>query len=357
MMLAGSMAFCQIVTVDVIMPGGNQADGNAGYLVSTGKFGSQPEPQKQKISGGKCHFEVDIDSPVLLQFECRSFTQAVMASPGESITLRGRQVEGASLQRDYVEQVSDLWTSYNRDRSKVAGAYRLLEERLKTKNTDSLAAIFQTSEYRQYLQALNSVADSHRQRLLANIRSHSASVLPLIAVYSGSNAVPPTEDMYEALSPEIRLTDYGKRFREYLDGRLVGHEAIDFTLPDAGGKEHSLKELLQGNRYLIVDFWASWCGPCRRGIPTMKTLAHKYASEGLAVVNVSVDKKAEVWQKALKEEQMPWINLLDTEGVALRYGVGSIPAVFLIKAGDKTVMFEKLYGDAIPASLYRIFGY
>ncbi|WP_046403004.1 TlpA disulfide reductase family protein, partial [Odoribacter sp. N15.MGS-14] len=124
---------------------------------------------------------------------------------------------------------------------------------------------------------------------------------------------------------------------------------------DADGKEHTLKELLAGHRYLLIDFWASWCGPCRRGIPEVKEFAKKYATDGLAILSISIDEKKDAWEKALKEEQMPWTNLLDEGYVSKSFGVTTIPSLFLIDAEGK-VLFEKLYGDAVRRKLTDILG-
>ena len=84
----------------------------------------------------------------------------------------------------------------------------------------------------------------------------------------------------------------------------------DFTLPDADGNMHSMKELLKGHDYLMIDFWASWCKPCRRGLPFMKDYAKKYEKDNLAMLNVSIDKKREDWIKANNDENLPWTSLL-----------------------------------------------
>ena len=167
----------------------------------------------------------------------------------------------------------------------------------------------------------------------------------------------PTQDMYDELSDEVKNTAYGKAFKKALDTSWIGKEMADFTLPDAKGKMHSMKKLLKGKDYLMIDFWASWCKPCRRGLPFMKDYAKKYMKKKkLAMLNVSIDKNKEDWLKANKEENLPWTSLWDDQGVAKsKFGVQAIPSVWLLDKNGK-VIFAHKWGDAIGAELRKVFG-
>src|SRR5690606_35410055 len=103
-------------------------------------------------------------------------------------------------------------------------------------------------------------------------------------------------------------------------------------IPDQHGKKVSLSDFK--GKYVLLDFWASWCAPCRKVIPELKALYEKYKDKNFSIVNVSLDEKREEWLKALTEEQMPWTNLLAVNGlesqVADLYHIRAIPYTLLI---------------------------
>lgn len=110
---------------------------------------------------------------------------------------------------------------------------------------------------------------------------------------------------------------------------------------DAEGNEVKLSEVVAKNKYTILEFWASWCGPCRAEIPNLAKAYKKYKSKGLAIYSFSVDAKQDDWLKALKEENTTWINVLSKNGFKdecpMQYGIQGVPASFLI-AADGTIV-------------------
>ena len=350
----GLLGKAQNLTVEAVVPENINANGYLGYLVTDGGFSGSKQELKQPIADGKCSFRLTIDGPTVLNFENRFYTFGLAAKPGETIRLNGRSVEGASLQDEFGRIVTKSWSDYNRDLSVVNKSFPefsgLSKSKASSEEPDSV-------RYCEFLAALNLAKENHRKRLIDNVNENPESMMPLVAISHSAGVVAPTEEMYDALSDKMKESAEGVAFRKFLDTRLTSRQAPEFELCDSAGVAHTLESLLEGNKYLIIDFWASWCGPCRKGIPVMKQLAKKYSKEGLAVVNISVDTDRDAWIKALDKEQMPWVNLIDTKGVKREYGVSGIPSVFLIRSSDKTVCFEKLYGNNIPAELYRIFGY
>lgn len=124
---------------------------------------------------------------------------------------------------------------------------------------------------------------------------------------------------------------------EYESRKVVrpGLEAPLFELKTAAGETISL-ESLRG-KYLLVDFWASWCGPCRRSMPGLKEVYAKYHDKGFEILGVSIDSDADAWKKAMSEDGTPWLHVLDEPAagnrgskVATTYGVRFIPCFFLL---------------------------
>ena len=117
----------------------------------------------------------------------------------------------------------------------------------------------------------------------------------------------------------------------------VGNPFTDFTgvMPD--GNEASLQHYRSRAEYMLVDFWASWCGPCRRSMPGLKQLLAKYGDR-LIIVGVSVDKEEKAWLQAIDELELTWPQIRDVDGVgADLYGITAIPHTVLI-ANDGTII-------------------
>lgn len=162
------------------------------------------------------------------------------------------------------------------------------------------------------------------------------------------------KEWFDAFSSEAKDSYYGQIVGKdlYPDVR-EGKSAPDFTVTDVRGKTITLRELREGKKYVIVDFWASWCGPCRREIPNLKDIYGRFASKGLEIISVSTDKSEQAWQKALAEEQLPWPNFRDESGIADVYCVKTIPAIFLLDA-DGTILSTKLRGEALKEKLEEL---
>ncbi len=136
--------------------------------------------------------------------------------------------------------------------------------------------------------------------------------------------------------------------------------AADFTLPTPAGENLRLSSLR--GQFVLVDFWASWCMPCRAEIPHLKELYTQYHAAGLEIVSVSADAHAEAWKRAMGQEQMPWKQVLDTysgtgnfSDVAGGYGVESIPYTFLLDK-EGIVIAVNPEPHALDKQLKKIFG-
>ena len=137
----------------------------------------------------------------------------------------------------------------------------------------------------------------------------------------------------------------------------VGQKFTDFTLPSPEGTPVKLSDIIAKNKYTLIDFWASWCGPCRAEMPNVVAAYKEYNKKGFGIVGVSLDSDAEAWKKAIKDMGMTWDHMSDVkgwqcEGAAL-YGVNSIPATVLV-AQDGTIIERNLRGEAIKEKLAEL---
>ena len=137
-----------------------------------------------------------------------------------------------------------------------------------------------------------------------------------------------------------------------------GAPFADVTLMDADGRDHQLSEYLGKGNYTLLEFWASWCGPCRGSIPHLKQLYGLYHPQGFDIVSVSMDTDNKAWHKALGEEQMKWTQLICKDGfgeVAKTYNFNGIPYCVLI--GPKGEIVETNCRDArLDRQLVNLYG-
>ena len=139
---------------------------------------------------------------------------------------------------------------------------------------------------------------------------------------------------------------------------FVGQQFIDLEEADVDGKMHKLSEYVGKGKWVLVDFWASWCGPCLREMPNVVAAYEKYQAKGFDIVGLSFDNKKEPWVQAIADQKMPWTHLSDLQGwrtvASGVYGVNSIPDNLLIDPQGKIVA-RGLRGEALHAKLKEIF--
>ena len=139
---------------------------------------------------------------------------------------------------------------------------------------------------------------------------------------------------------------------------ITGKSAPDFEAEAPDGTMHRLSEYTGHGQYVLIDFWASWCGPCIGSFPFMKEIYATYKDRGLVFLGVSSDKDRDSWLNALEKHQLPWTALRSParKGDACElYGITGIPAVILI-APDGNVLSTDLEGEKLKAKLAEIFG-
>jgi peroxiredoxin len=137
-----------------------------------------------------------------------------------------------------------------------------------------------------------------------------------------------------------------------LEAVQIGKIAPDFTLPTPDGKEFSLSSLK--GKIVIIDFWASWCSPCRGENPNVVKMYNKYHPKGLEILSVSLDEKKDAWLEAIEKDGLTWNHVSDLKGwsssAAKLYGVSSIPHIVLINQ-EGVIVAKNLRGEELENKL------
>lgn len=161
--------------------------------------------------------------------------------------------------------------------------------------------------------------------------------------------------MEQRMKKQMEQLKAGRRAEEVGTSVKIktGQHFPDGKLKDRSGKEVVLSDYAGKGKYVLLDFWASWCGPCRREMPNVKAAYAKYVSKGFEVVSISVDTKQKDWEKAIEDLGMTWTQLLDVD-TADAYDVASIPSTFLIDP-QGTVIAIGLRGEELEETLSKLF--
>jgi peroxiredoxin len=193
-------------------------------------------------------------------------------------------------------------------------------------------------------------------------KSHPNSIMSAWAVTANMLFEPNLEDLkdvYSSFSADVQQSGYGQKIKQAIATTElvgIGQPAPNFTQNDTADKPFSLSSL--HGKYVLIDFWASWCPDCRRENPNVVAMFNKYKDKNFTVLGVSLDSKKANWLKAIHNEELTWAQVSDLKlwknAVAGMYGVRSIPANFLIDPTGKIIGYN-LIGDDLEKALAKTF--
>jgi len=166
--------------------------------------------------------------------------------------------------------------------------------------------------------------------------------------------------LFNSLTPALKRSGDGKNFAERLSllkNLVPGARAPEFTVADTSGKMVSLSSFR--GKYVLIDFWASWCGPCRKEFPNLIKALDHYKNQNFTIVGVSVDGRKDNWLKAIHKDGTTWTQLSDLKAgdskTAALYDINEIPQNFLLDPDGK-IIAKHLMGEELENKLAEIFG-
>jgi thiol-disulfide isomerase/thioredoxin len=236
------------------------------------------------------------------------------------------------------DRLSVLYDAYHNNNKEVIDQLTAARQKKDTTLQKQIAA---SDAYKKFSKEegefFKTVGDSIHGLILANKDSWWG---PFLMLDQLSYFTPTEKTLFEQFSKEAKESYYGKVVQaDLFPPSYVGKNAPSLAFVNAEQKPVSFASMAKGKKYVVIDFWASWCNPCRKAIPALKAFYSEAGNKGLGVeiISVSIDKKEADWVKADLAEALPWYSFLDRKGLADAYNVKAIPAMFLLDGQGKVV--------------------
>lgn len=275
------------------------------------------------------------------------------------------------LEKGKIKVVSiDSFSNIKVSGSETHDAYLVLNTALKPFNQRMEALYARYNEYRKnkdeanikkITEEINTLNDEMKESVYADyVRKNPHSPLAVYAVrqFAGWDIDPDkTEPLFNVLPAATQSWPSAVELRERIETAKktgIGRIAMDFTQNDTIGRPVTLSSLR--GKYLLIDFWASWCGPCRVENPNVVKAFHKYKDKGFHIVGVSLDRpgQKEKWLKAIYDDQLEWTHVSDLKfwdnAVAVQYGIRAIPQNLLLDPEGK-IIAKNLRGEELDKKL------
>jgi len=295
---------------------------------------------QDSLTGEEFFLKFDLDSSdlVYLQFKNERGSLPLLVEPGQTVKLHipaqnireAKILEGPQATKAFAELIAYL-NQVDQEGKQLENEYRQAigkQDQAKIKELQQRFAQLN----KQRLEKLMSLAEKNTGNLT------SAIILELLSREQDLDAQR-AKAIYEKMSDKVKKSGYAQRAIASINRALVtaiGQKAPDFEAPTPDGKTLKMSDVLKKSKVLILDFWASWCRPCRRENPYVVEIYKKYHPKGLNILSISLDRpgQKDKWLQAIKDDHLDWYHVSNLQfwqdPVARQYGIQSIPATLIL---------------------------